>query len=135
MHIHRMKRWLGIILVGMIASATGTSFAGTSQKLNLENLISDRAMRIIGKVDPDAVIQSKVILKNVTSSLPGVWMNAKVVPLTQEGELGSHTKSALCVGRTYFRHTLLYAGRADAGRRRQHREACARRTEQAYLPR
>ncbi len=59
-----------------------------SPEIQIEQLTQDRVLKIMDKVDPYSIVQTRVILKKVETNLPGVWFDAKVTPKGSKGEVG-----------------------------------------------
>lgn len=59
-----------------------------SPEIQFEQLAQDRVLKIMDKVDPYSIVQTRVILRKVETNLPGVWFDAKVTPKGAKGEVG-----------------------------------------------
>lgn len=56
-------------------------------EITLEQVAQDRVLKIVDKLDPNAIVQVRVKMKAVSAKLPGAFSNSRVVPQGNQGEL------------------------------------------------
>lgn len=88
-----MKSLLSFLLVAF----TGSFAQAAQSQVDFENQIRDRVYHVVSKVDPSALIQPKVVFKKISATLPGLDIDAKVIPLDYDGGFGTSSLESVTI--------------------------------------
>lgn len=75
-----------LILIALMMPDRSWSQSLQAPEIQIEQIAQDRALKILSKVDPNAIVQVRVTLKQISARLPGVQFDARVVPKGAQGE-------------------------------------------------
>lgn len=78
--------FLTTIFIAILAPGLASSQSFQAPEIQIEQVAQDRALKILSKVDPNAIVQVRVTLKQISARLPGVQFDARVVPKGAQGE-------------------------------------------------